>query len=177
MRLCKVFLIILPFASMAAGVLAAWVIDSGALRKWEPLDTPPGGATELVDANDTYVYVRNNSGILYRCPVCWEESPPLDRLLVDPDRPCPGAQANSPPPPGEVVDHLSGRVCYVDAWTDFEYVLLSDGSVWKWIRFSGFYGSLIYPVMAIIACMLGLIPPMLAILTSIFRKKSTAVSI
>ena len=171
MKWLKLFLVILPLACLGAGILAAWLLESGALEKWEPLGTPPGGALEFVDANSTYAYVRNQSGDLYRCPHCWEEAEPLEQPLVEPTRFCPPANVRVPPDPGEVIKRLGGWECHADAITYYQYVILSDGSVWVWSLLRGSYGFLFYPLFAICGCFFGLIPLLAFLIYGVAKKK------
>lgn len=170
MRGLKYFLLIVPFVLCALGILAAWIIESGKLSKWQPLGIPPGGAKEFADANATYVYVISNSGNLYRCPICWEQAVPLEKPLNDPDRICPPSFTKIPPVPGEVRVQLGGRECHADATTDYQYAILSDGSVWAWSHFRGSFGFFLYPILAGCGCLLGSVPVALFFIFSLSRK-------
>jgi len=164
MKWHRVFLFVLPFLCLGLGILGAWILESGRLHGWEALGAVPGGAGEFLDASTTYVYLKNRSGDIYRnpdsnyCETCWEKTLPLDKPLIDPSRSCQGTNSAIPSTPGEVVDRLAGRECYADAIADFEYVILTDGSVWKWAYFRGAYGLLVYPLFALCGCLAGIIP-------------------
>jgi hypothetical protein len=38
----------------------------------------------------------------------------------------------TPIPPGKVIDQLESHPCIVDAESQVDYVLLQDGSIWRW---------------------------------------------
>lgn len=173
MKWLKLFLVILPLACLGAGILAAWILESGALARWEPLGMPPGGALEFVDANSTYVYVRNKTGDIYRCPQCWEEAEPPEKPLIDSTRFCPPGDVRIPSDPGEVKQRLGGLECYADATSYYQYVILSDGSVWAWSLLRGSYGFFLYPLLAITGCFFGVIPIFVFLIYRVAKKKHT----
>jgi hypothetical protein len=140
--------------------------------RWESLGSPPGGAVDILDADASYVYVKTSDGEVYRWLIRWEKAPPLDHPLLEGDRICEPMTPRLPDPPGEVIDRIQGTECYADGAAYFDYVLLDDGSVWQW----GFTTSplmlMLYPIIGIAGCLVGLIVAgFLAILAKVLSSR------
>jgi len=102
---------------------------------------------EIVTGDIEVVYVRTEAGKIYGCKHggrekakdCWvEDHEPLrvdskarfDKMLY---------QGEIDPPIGTVLDTLDVTVWYAEDAYETHYVLLEDGTVWKWEYDVGFY--------------------------------------
>jgi hypothetical protein len=134
--------------------------ESRAETRWQSLGSPPEGAIEIVTGDAYVVYVRSDAGEIYGCRhnrgrirsgICWMQTQePLD---IAPD-----TTFDEPPfaddvelPPGTVVDGLGATVWKRDASFETLYVVLQDGSVWKWEYSRVGYFNIIIVVLGLIA--------------------------
>ena len=169
----KKLLLLLVFSLVCAlsGLSLAWAINSQVFTRWQPLGSPPGGAVDILDADASFVYVMNSQGEVYRWLIDWEKTQPLERPLLDPDRVCEPMAPRLPAPPGEVVDRIEGTQCYADGAGYFHYVLLEDGSLWKWSFIASPLILFLYPLLGIAGCIAGaLLAGLFVILTMVLAK-------
>jgi hypothetical protein len=156
MKKVAIFLI-LPLVCALTGLSLAWAMNSRVFTRWQALGAPPGGAVEILDADASFVYVLTSQDEVYRWLINWEKAEPLESPLLDPNRVCEPFTPRLPDPPGKVVDRIEGTECYADGAAYFHYVLLEDGSVWAW----GFTASpllaMLYPLLGIAGCVVGLV--------------------
>jgi hypothetical protein len=113
------------------------------------LGRPPEGGVEIVAGDINVVYVRSEAGKVYGCEhsnstddSCWlEAQKPYD---VDPEATHDNRlfQGDVEPPPGEVVDALEVTVWQAEDAFETRYILLEDGTMWKWEYDVGAYQSL-----------------------------------
>ena len=99
-------------------------------QPWQPLGAPPATITGLlqIDRGDLYVAAADDQ--IYKC--CWARSE-LPAYPSGPGShfPCDVSQ-EKPSPPAGVIDRLEVTYCGPDYGISYAYVLLEDGSVWKW---------------------------------------------
>jgi hypothetical protein len=105
---------------------------------------------DIVTGDASVVYVRTATGRTYRCDHgktaavgdCWDSAQEpfsihnrarLDTTLF---------QRELQPPPGTVVDTLNVTIWYPEDASETRYVLLEDGTVWKWQYDRGAYWTL-----------------------------------
>jgi hypothetical protein len=129
----KVFLfLILSLVCALAGFSLAWAMNNRVFTRWQTLGAPPGGAVDILDADESFVYAMTSQNEVYRWLTTWEKAQPLEHPLLDPNRVCEPLTPRLPSPPGKVIDRIEGTQCYADGAAYFHYVLLEDGSVWEW---------------------------------------------
>lgn len=97
---------------------------------WEQVGSPPARVTALlmIDRGDLYVTAADDQ--VYRC--CWERSELPDYPSGPGSHfPCDVSQ-EKPSPPAGVINRLDITYCGPDYGLAYAYVLLDDGSVWRW---------------------------------------------
>lgn len=148
--LILVIVLLTPCVGLAGSVGYLSLRTSGALSRWRSLGTPPEAAAEIAAGDTERLYVRTDSGSLYRCEnfswqrsgACWVPSQaPFD---LDPNADFAkglfGGQV--PPPPGEVRDELKVMAWFAEDAFETRYAVLADGSVWVWQYDVGSYRNL-----------------------------------
>jgi hypothetical protein len=153
-RVALLVVLVLSLLGCLLGAIAAGKLYRGKFRGWQNLGTPLGSAQAILDANASFAYVETTTVDITSCPPCEGNVQPLDEPLLDEQFDC-SPSLGPPPAPGEVVDRFAGVECYADGSTDFEYVILSDGSVWRWDFTSSAYLVLVYPILMVVGCLVG----------------------
>ncbi len=144
-------LILLPCLGLVGSSVYLQARQAGALSRWRSLGAPPGSGVDIVAATTKVVYVRSSTGQIYICnhraargaQDCWDEAE--EPVPLDPDaRPDMRVfEGNVEPPAGTVVDTLEVSLWYPEDAFETRYVLLGDGTVWKWEYDVGAYWSLL----------------------------------
>ena len=99
-------------------------------QPWQPLGSPPAKVTGLLQIDRGELYVAAADDQIFKC--CWERSELPEFPSFPPSHfPCEVPQ-EKPTPPGTIVDRLEVTYCGADYGLAYSYVLLDDGSVWKW---------------------------------------------
>lgn len=127
---------------LLGGLALGQAAFNGRLTRWQRLPDPPEPAIEIMAggtgpaAAAWYVFVRSATGAIFYCPPytpgdCWvPATEPIDVPYV------PGCDYPShytlPPAPGPVLDHLETETCNFEAGYTVNFVVLADGSVWRW---------------------------------------------
>jgi hypothetical protein len=70
-----------------------------------------------------------------RCAQTDAAPAPINSLL------CRVPNAWKPSPPGKVVDELSVRNCAANGYVDTHFIVIEDGTVWRWQNAQGGYGA------------------------------------
>jgi hypothetical protein len=143
-------LLILPCFGLMGGGSYLWARQQGVFSRWRSLGAPPGGAVGIAAADPSLVYVRTAQGNLYGCShergqqarACWVAA--RQPLSVDPDARAGESvfRGEPKPAPGQVVDALEVTTWYPEDAVETRYVVLQDGTVWKWEYDVGAYLSL-----------------------------------
>jgi hypothetical protein len=132
-------LLVVPCLGAVAGFGLARVYWGGALTRWQRLPDPPAPAAEIVDGGTRlapggwWLTVRGADDRLFHCPPydgCWVEvtAPPAEAA-----EPCLYPyDARPPAPPGPVADRLEAQACNAEAAYQASFVVLEDGTVWRW---------------------------------------------
>ena len=131
---------LLPCLGLLGGAAYLKVRQGGTLSQWRSLGAPPGAGVDLVTGDPDVVYVRTTSGDVYGCRHrgsgpprdCWERA--QEPLSVDPQARFDQRvyQGEVQPPPGRVLDTLYVARWYAEDAFETRYVLIEDGTVWKW---------------------------------------------
>jgi len=130
----------MPCLGLLGGGIYLRMRQAGAFSHWRSLGAPPDVAVKLVTGDTDVVYVRTVRDDVYECRHrgtaaardCWQRA--QEPVTVDPevhfDQPV--YEAEVQPPAGKVVDRLYTARWYAEDAFETRYVLLDDGSVWKW---------------------------------------------
>jgi hypothetical protein len=133
-------LVLLPCLGLAVSAAHLKARQAGILSRWQPLGAVPAGGVDIVAGDLNVVYVRTAAGKIYGCrhsgrrpdPNCWMEA--QEPLNVE-RHAASGRQLYTrqvKPPQGTVVDTLVVTAWYGGDAFEARYVLLQDGTVWKW---------------------------------------------
>lgn len=152
-------LVLLPCLCLLGSVAFLNAQRSGKFSRWRSLEAPPGNGVEIVTGDTYVVYVRAAAGDVYGCEHqrkvtadnCWVET--QEPLGIDPNTAFDERlfQDDVEPPPGMAVDTLDVTVWQVASAHETRYVLLQDGTVWKWEFSRVGYSSLIIVVLGLLA--------------------------
>jgi ABC-type antimicrobial peptide transport system permease subunit len=148
------------------GLLFGFLAIKGTFEGWNSLGAPPGKAVGILAGDLRDVYVETENGRLYSCRQfsneCWVETG-RPQELPESSYPCEHPSFRIGFPPGQVVDSLEIQYCGVDLFTEANYVLLDDGSVWVWRHGGGSSGSFVLlSGSLILGLLLGLLSGVLA---------------
>ena len=139
------------FAGFVIGtVLAAAVFNAPSI--WEQqiypsISASADSAAELIGFNfqAQLLYVRSRSQKIYQCHVAWPgyasttvctaTEPNIGAKLED-SVPCPPVFPTLQPP-GNVISTLEASSCQDDAHLQIDYIILTDGSIWRLVQGSG----------------------------------------
>jgi hypothetical protein len=131
---------LLPCLGLVGGGAYLKARQAGAFSRWRSLGVPPGTGVDLVTGDIDVVYVRTASGDLHACRHrgagaardCWERA--QEPLSVDPDVRFDQRvyEREVQPPGGTVLDSLYVARWYAEDAFETRYVLIEDGTVWKW---------------------------------------------
>jgi len=146
----RIFLVLLIFPIIGCLVGSAFYEwDSSTLRKeWELLGTPPSKAVEIYSTSPLVVLSSNGNYYSYIFKSNgWEIILP-DKIVVEdnsPDYVCPKLEI---PPIDNLIN--STESCTSDGGPDYtfrKYAVLTDGSVWIWVKAQGWEGDSIGPIL------------------------------
>lgn len=136
-------LLLLPILGCLGGARYGTAWHRGTILEWKPLEPPPEKATEILAAGagsgDSWaVYVKTTNQKVYSCSyeICWIEKTVVpEDLRANP--PCdPPVYFEVPSPPGQVVDSREAQACNSEAGYQVNFVVLEDGSVWRWQHYT-----------------------------------------
>lgn len=131
-----------------------WADITDAWQRWQALGAPPEKAVGFVTGDINVIYVSTVAGGIYGCEheisvndSCWQVA--QEPLRVDPETLFDKSVflGTLKPPHGVIVDELVATIWYADAAFETRYILLEDGTVWKWENDRGLGG--------ILACIIG----------------------
>ena len=144
-------LVLLPCLGLMGSVGYIWARQAGALSHWRSLGVPPDRGVDIVTGDTDVVYVRTAAGSIYGCrhrgtgaaDNCWYKA--QEPLSVDPEATFDKRlyQSEVEPPPGTVADRLEVTIWLAEDAFETRYVLLEDGTVWKWEYDVGSYWNLL----------------------------------
>ncbi|MFT3890284.1 MAG: hypothetical protein QM730_01510 [Anaerolineales bacterium] len=140
-RLPFITLYIALILGCLGGILFVFVLPYLPIGNWSHYEQLPSKALQFMghdDEEDFFagVYIEAADGLMYRCQDL--DSPCVASQEFDPKvypgtfRTCGAPLGIAPLTPGKVIDTLSYRFCGIDSSEDRYYLILDDGSVWKW---------------------------------------------
>jgi hypothetical protein len=154
-------------------------------RPWRQMKVPPENAVELLAFHTTgfesgTLYIRTTSGNVYAYSpfsdgasnVEWRKVEQVNQ--EESSYECKLGKSPTPNPPGRVVSQLESHPCLEDGESQVNYIILEDGSIWKWEEASGEMDLLLLPVGVIAAAIggaLGVVAGMLIGLVALTLKK------
>jgi hypothetical protein len=143
---------------------------------WQPVTAPPEKPAEILayhsnDSEENTLYIRTSTGNIYNYGLSSYWAGDAKWRKVDQvNQEASGYECNfggfaTPIPPGTVISQLESHPCIVDAESQVDYVLLQDGSIWRWEKTVPewaiiwvFFGLVVY---VFIGCGLGVIAGLL----------------
>ena len=154
-----VILAVLPCLGLVGSSVYLRARQAGALSRWRSLGAPPGGGVDIVTGDTNVVYVRASTGSVYSCEHratrgaqdCWDTA--QEPLRIDPKAKFDKSlyEGEVELPAETVVDSLDVAVWYAEDAFETRYVLLDDGTVWKWDYDVGAYWSLLILILGPLA--------------------------
>lgn len=142
--------ILLGFVGCFASNVIAHPIGNGNIAWWESMGQPSGGAARFVWAETNWhehqftVYVETTTGKIFRCCPAgqkgWEETTLKERVK---ESTCKWYRERLARLTFSNIDVSRVKDCVLMPWTfewvadDEMYVILEDGSVWKWHHYWG----------------------------------------
>ena len=152
-------LLLLPCLGLGGGFAYLRVRKTGVLTRWRSLGAAPGGGVEILTADIGVVYVAAGTGKAYGCKHrgrtadrdCWHEA--QEPLIVDDDTKFDVRlfEGEVVAPSGTVLDSLDVTIWRAEDVFETRYVLLEDGTVWKWEYDVGSYWSFTLLVLGLAA--------------------------
>jgi hypothetical protein len=103
---------------------------------WQPVAVPPEKAVEILEGNT--LYIRTSAGNIYKYgPSSYNDDTARWSKIDQVNQEASGYECNfggfsTPIPPGKVISQVESHPCIVDAESQVNYVLLQDGSIWRW---------------------------------------------
>jgi hypothetical protein len=126
---------------------------------WQPVTAPPEKGVEILEGNT--LYIRTTAGNIYQYgPSSYKDDTTEWSRVDQVNHEASGYECNfggfaTPIPPGKVISQLESHPCIVDASSQVNYILLEDGSIWRWEKTAGELDLLILPVGVIVAAAIG----------------------
>jgi len=134
--LLKRFVLIIIVAIIggyAAGQLT-YYLGTRPFRTWQLYATPDELPTKLLTANEFgELYIRTAADSVYVCSNHEECQDFDDKEVPRSHDLCQSSRRFDPPPPPEAsIDSMELHLCGADVTIQANYVILSDGTIWKW---------------------------------------------
>ena len=135
-------------------------------RPWQQVVAPPEKAVELLAYynnafEDNTLYVRTVSGNLYTYgpsshsadDIKWRRVAQVNQEASGNE--CDFGKFSTPRPPGRILSQLESHPCVLDGESQVNYIILEDGSIWKWEEATGELDLLLIPMGAVVAFISG----------------------
>lgn len=157
-------LISLTCLGLVGGFAYYWAESTDFWQRWQALGAPPEKVVGFVTGDINVIYVSTASGGIYGCEheisvndSCWQAA--QEPLRVDPDVQFDNSVFRGvlKPPRGVIVDELVATLWYADAAFETRYILLEDGTVWKWENDKGLGGLFACIVGPLVGIILGIV--------------------
>jgi hypothetical protein len=102
--------------------------------KWELAVRPPFTSVRLLDYQRGHLYLKSSDGKLHSCDASTNVCSPRRYVPEAAGRFCGEPAPLRPFAPGTVISSLRIRECDPKVYLDTYFVLVEDGSIWKWQR-------------------------------------------
>ncbi len=133
---------------------------------WQPVMAPPEKPAEILAyhsnaSEENTLYIRTSTGNIYKYgsssygagDAKWRKVDQVNQEASGYE--CDFGGFSTPTPPGKVIGQLESHPCIVDASSQVNYILLEDGSIWRWEKTAGELDLLIVPVGVIVTAAIG----------------------
>lgn len=151
-----VVLIAIPVCMIIVTITVLSTDSSGRFVDWEHITEPHEPIVELLDHDNDGIYVQGRSGIIYRCDFClngncdcWSDTDLPESLERDPGEIDPPSMVVADPP-GDVKDRVSLGFQWQHGVRRTDYVVLQDGSLWRWDNITNGFAALGFLYLAVI---------------------------
>jgi hypothetical protein len=101
---------------------------------WELAMTPRFTSVQLLDYRAGRLFLKSSDGKLHSCHASSNACSPVGYVPEAPLRFCGEPGSLRPFAPGKVISSLRVRNCDSDVYIDTHFVLVENGSIWKWQR-------------------------------------------
>jgi hypothetical protein len=125
---------------VGGGVYLLWAVFSPQysvyipVGSWELVAPSPSSSVQLLAYHDGKLFLQSRDGAIVACDLNRSECSIVPYVPESPIRFCGEAGSLRPFAPGKIVSSLAIRDCYPDAYVDTHFVVVEDGSIWKWQR-------------------------------------------
>jgi hypothetical protein len=170
--------VLLPAIGLAAGILIGRAWNSGAFARWQRLPDPPASPVQIVGGSARDVYIQASDGQVYSCNPsdgpCWaQDEKPATSPAQSGDCEQYPLHYSVSPAPGKVVDSLQIQWCHFEAGEETNYVVLEDGSVWRWQHWDANFLNLTRSFVSLAGgCLAGLLLSVALVLAVWLRKRA-----
>jgi hypothetical protein len=152
-------LVLVPCLCLAGAVAFSSAQRRGEHSRWRSMGALPRSGVEILTGDTAVVYVRTATGDIFVCrhqrkvtvEDCWVEAQEPFDVEATARFDVPLFKDELELPPGTVVDTLNVTVRRRDYASESRYVLLQDGTVWRWDYSQVGYFDLIIGALALLA--------------------------
>jgi hypothetical protein len=102
--------------------------------KWELALAPPFMSVKLLDYQRGHLYLKSSDGKLHSCDPTSKTCSAVRYVPEPPVRFCGKPASLRPFAPARIISSVRNRECHPKIYLDTHFVLIEDGSVWKWER-------------------------------------------
>ncbi len=131
-------------------------------RPWQQLKAPPENAVEILAFHTPgfesgILYIHTSSGSIYAYSPFSDGTSNAEWTKVEQvnqeesNYECNLGEFSTPTPPGRIVSQLESHPCLVDGESQVNFIILEDGSVWKWEGGSSELDLLLIPLGVVVA--------------------------
>lgn len=105
------------------------------LGEWEQLAVvPPSNTVQLMAYQRGRIFLKSLDGKLHSCNVSARACSHVQYVPDTALRLCGEPGSLTPFTPGRIISSFSVRDCYPDVYVDTHFILVENGSIWKWQR-------------------------------------------
>ena len=116
-------------AGFVCALLGAFLASMGLFSFWVSLGTPPGQPVNIIATDSETVYVKTSDERIF---AFIEGQWIISKLSQPDDSQCSYSVSFVISPPNHAKDSVQQGYCFPHGQRDMRYVLLEDGSIWRW---------------------------------------------